>query len=175
MAIEIKTELDSGPPVAGHESELREVLTNLVFNAVDAMPGVARSRYGRRRTASTFGWKLPIPAGYDRRRCAALSRNRFFHQGRKRVRPRVGDTVYGIIKRLRGTIDIASAVGMGTTFSIAGCRFNLNRMRATKQDGHSLDGVHLQILVVDDDPLVGRVTGEYLRVAGHQVRWSQRG
>ena len=38
VAIEIKTELAPVPPVAGHESELREVLTNLVFNAVDAMP-----------------------------------------------------------------------------------------------------------------------------------------
>jgi signal transduction histidine kinase len=38
VAIEIKTELESVPSVAGHESELREVLTNLVFNAVDAMP-----------------------------------------------------------------------------------------------------------------------------------------
>jgi signal transduction histidine kinase len=26
--------------------------------------------------------------------------------------------VYGIIRRLRGTIDITSAVGVGTTFSI---------------------------------------------------------
>jgi len=76
--------------------------------------------------------------------------------------------VYGIIKRLRGTIDITSAVGMGTTFSIR-LPIQSEQDAGSKQDGHSLDGVHLQILVVDDDPLVGRVTGEYLRVAGHQV------
>lgn len=41
----ISIDLDLGkiPPVAGNASELREALTNLIFNAVDAMPGAASS------------------------------------------------------------------------------------------------------------------------------------
>ena len=38
MQIEIISNLSKVPPVAGNAAELREVLTNLVFNAVDAMP-----------------------------------------------------------------------------------------------------------------------------------------
>jgi CheY-like chemotaxis protein len=76
--------------------------------------------------------------------------------------------VYGIIRRLRGTIDITSAVGVGTTFSIR-LPIQAEAETGTEHDGHNMDGVRLQILVVDDDPLVGRVTGEYLRVAGHSV------
>ncbi|UUZ54510.1 hypothetical protein LP419_40390 [Massilia sp. H-1] len=39
IVIGMRTELAVGlPPVMGIESELREALTNLVFNAVDAMP-----------------------------------------------------------------------------------------------------------------------------------------
>jgi signal transduction histidine kinase len=36
--IEVQVELADIPPVAGHPVKLREVLTNLLFNAVDAMP-----------------------------------------------------------------------------------------------------------------------------------------
>ena len=34
----IETKLDAIPMILGHGAELREVLTNLIFNAVDAMP-----------------------------------------------------------------------------------------------------------------------------------------
>src|SRR5205085_6473638 len=36
--IQVSLDLEAVPPVAGEESALREVLTNLIFNAVDAMP-----------------------------------------------------------------------------------------------------------------------------------------
>jgi PAS domain S-box-containing protein len=36
--ISVRASLDSLPPVLGHAPEIREVLTNLIFNAVDAMP-----------------------------------------------------------------------------------------------------------------------------------------
>jgi signal transduction histidine kinase len=36
--VDIRTDLKPVPFVAGNEAELREVLTNLIFNAVDAMP-----------------------------------------------------------------------------------------------------------------------------------------
>ena len=168
VAIEIKTELDSVPPVAGHESELREVLTNLVFNAVDAMPKSgsitlrtkADGEYVRLEVADTgTGMTEDV-----RQRCLEP----FFSTKGEKGSGLGLAMVYGIIKRLRGTIDITSAVGMGTTFSIR-LPIQAEQDAGSKQDGHSLDGVHLQILVVDDDPLVGRVTGEYLRVAGHQV------
>ena len=37
--IELRTSLPSVPPVAGDPAELREAMTNLILNAVDAMPG----------------------------------------------------------------------------------------------------------------------------------------
>ena len=38
ITINIQTDLQKTPPMAGKGSELREVVTNLVLNAVDAMP-----------------------------------------------------------------------------------------------------------------------------------------
>ncbi|HAP38465.1 MAG TPA: hypothetical protein DCQ94_01785 [Nitrospira sp.] len=168
VAVEIKTELDPVPPVAGHESELREVLTNLVFNAVDAMP--KSGSITLRTTAESDHVRLDVTdtgTGMTeevRRRCLEP----FFSTKGEKGSGLGLAMVYGIIKRLRGTIDITSAVGVGTTFSIR-LPIQAEQEAGNKQEGHSLDGVRLRILVVDDDPLVGRVTGEYLRVAGHEV------
>ncbi|MDW8366806.1 MAG: GAF domain-containing protein, partial [Abditibacteriales bacterium] len=38
VTIQIQTDLRPVPPIMGNEADLREVLTNLIFNAVDAMP-----------------------------------------------------------------------------------------------------------------------------------------
>ncbi len=168
VAIEIKTELDSVSPVAGHESELREVLTNLVFNAVDAMP--KSGSITLRTKADGDHVRLEVSdtgTGMTedvRQRCLEP----FFSTKGEKGSGLGLAMVYGIIKRLRGTIDITSAVGVGTTFSIR-LPIQAGQEVSHKQESNSLDGVRLQILVVDDDPLVGRVTGEYLRVAGHQV------
>ncbi len=168
VAIEIKTELEPVPSVAGHESELREVLTNLVFNAVDAMPKsgwiTLRTKvdgdHVRLEVADTgTGMTEEV-----RQRCLEP----FFSTKGEKGSGLGLSMVYGIIRRLRGTIDITSEPGVGTTFSI---RLPIqSAQEADKaQEGNNLAGVQLRVLVVDDDPLVGRVTGEYLRVAGHHV------
>src|SRR5690349_11846587 len=38
MPVEVVTDLPTLPPLRGNAVELREMLTNLIFNAVDAMP-----------------------------------------------------------------------------------------------------------------------------------------
>lgn len=168
VTIEVRSELDAVPPVAGHESELREVLTNLLFNAVDAMPGngsiVLRTKADGdhvRLEVSDSGTGMTEEV---RQHCLEP----FFSTKGEKGSGLGLAMVYGIIRRLRGTIDIASEVGKGTTFSL-----RLPIQTAATSDGHetggSLEGVVLNVLVVDDDPLVGRVTGEYLRVAGHRV------
>src|SRR5207247_181417 len=48
VAIEVRTELAAVPPILGDAAELREALTNLILNAVDAMP-TGGALAGRRR------------------------------------------------------------------------------------------------------------------------------
>ena len=168
VAIEIKTELASVPSVAGHESELREVLTNLVFNAVDAMPK-SGSITLRTKTDGDHVRLEVTDTGTGmteevRQRCLEP----FFSTKGEKGSGLGLAMVYGIIRRLRGTIDITSKLGAGTTFSIR-LPIQSEQEADTAQEGNNLAGVQLRVLVVDDDLLVGRVTGEYLRVAGHQV------
>ena len=67
VVIQLNSELPDGlAPVAGVESEIREALTNLVFNAVDAMPDGGtltlrtQGHHPSRRRRSTSPWKWPI-------------------------------------------------------------------------------------------------------------------
>jgi signal transduction histidine kinase len=55
--IEIKTALDDLPPILGRVSEIREALTNLILNAVDAMPEGGTLRFtGRVINRSSRQW-----------------------------------------------------------------------------------------------------------------------
>ncbi|MCE3224707.1 MAG: protein of unknown function, putative Histidine kinase [Nitrospira sp.] len=170
VAIDLQIDLDVVPPVVGHESELREVLTNLVFNAVDAMPKngaitlrtKADGEYVRLEVSdSGTGMTEEV-----RQRCLEPF---FSTKGEKGTGLGLA-MVYGIIRRLRGTIDITSEVGTGTTFRIR-LPIQSDPHAGQQVEGANLTGVQLQVLVVDDDPLVGRVTSEYLRVAGHRVEF----
>ena len=50
VSIHIETDLSTVPAVDGNVSELRDVLMNLIFNAVDAMPQGGTLRIATRRT-----------------------------------------------------------------------------------------------------------------------------
>jgi signal transduction histidine kinase len=75
VQIEMVTEFGDVPSIAGNAAELREVLTNLIFNAVDAMPDGGRvavatsivGEYVRIAVRDTRHW-------HDRERTRALSR-----------------------------------------------------------------------------------------------------
>lgn len=169
VAIDLRVELDAVQPVAGHESELREVLTNLVFNAVDAMP--TSGAITLRTKADGDHVRLEVSDSGTgmteevRRRCLEP----FFSTKGEKGSGLGLAMVYGIIRRLRGTIEISSEPGKGTTFSL---RLPIQSEQRGVQQGKEtkLEGVRWNVLVVDDDQLVGRVTSEYLRVAGHDVQ-----
>src|SRR5262249_14259354 len=48
--IDVVTDLEDGPPVLGSASEIREAVTNLVLNALDAMPRGGRLGLATRRS-----------------------------------------------------------------------------------------------------------------------------
>jgi signal transduction histidine kinase len=116
--IRLTTHLQDAPPVVGNPTELRQVLTNLVFNAVDAMPagGVISVR-----TASEDGKVLievtDTGIGMSeevRKRCL----DPFFTTKHERGSGLGLAMVYGTVQRHGGTIEVESEEGRGTTFRI---------------------------------------------------------
>ena len=124
VTIQVESKLQPIPPVAGEESALREVLTNLIFNAVDAMP-TGRHDYARNRDRGrTCGnSRSRHRCRYDRSGPSALSRTVFLDQRRTRNGSWTFD---GLRNHRAASRKNRSAVGAGRRhhvyYSASGCR-----------------------------------------------------
>ncbi len=167
--IAISLDLEPVTSVAGNAAELREVVTALIFNAVDAMPyGGTVSVRTRRDQDSVLLEITDTGIGMSeeiRRRCL----DPFFTT---KADPGAGlglSVVYGIVQRHEGTLEISTEFGSGTTVSI---RFPAARpgVNGGMDDGASARlGRPLRVLLIEDDTLVREVVGEYLRRDDHEV------
>jgi PAS domain S-box-containing protein len=177
IAIEVRTELqDALPPVLGVEGEIREALTNLVFNAVDALPAggsiVLRSR---RIVEAGAPARVEIEVsdsgvGMDeetRRRCMEP----FFTTKGERGTGLGLAMVYGTAQRLGATLEIDSAPGAGTTVRLAWQRSAGEAPTPSELDAlRPLGPVRgLRLLLIDDDPLLLRSLCDILECDGHVV------
>ena len=168
VQIEVETELHATALIGGNAAELREVLTNLIFNAVDAMPNGGRIVVS---TSMTDGCVTVAVADSgtgmsdeDRARCLEP----FFTTKGERGTGLGLSVVYGIVQRHSGTIDITSEIGRGTTFLITlPVTTAAVETAIVKQE----IGVtrSLRILVADDQDVICELIAEYLRADGHVV------
>jgi len=156
------------PAIAGDPSELREALTNIVFNAIDAMPS---------------GGRLTLATGCEDDRVVCSITDTGVGMAEE-VRQRIFDpyfttkgergtglglsVVYGIVTRHGGDLDVRSEPGRGATFVI---RFPLARDAAEEPAAtlrpRSIRRGH--ILVIDDEKEVGDVLWDLLTREGHDV------
>jgi signal transduction histidine kinase len=117
-AVLFETDLVDNVIAAGIGAELREVLTNLIFNALDAIPsaGVVTVRT-RRKDGEAILEVIDTGAGMApevRERCLEP-----FFTTKGDVGTGLGlAMVFGIIKRHQGTLEIESELGRGTTVRI---------------------------------------------------------
>jgi CheY-like chemotaxis protein len=81
--------------------------------------------------------------------------------------------VYGIVKRHRGTMDIESAVGKGTTFIVL-LPADTSQAREIAPRAQGPSGP-LHVLIVDDEPIARDVLSEYLTGDGHTVDTAANG
>jgi signal transduction histidine kinase/ActR/RegA family two-component response regulator len=174
--IDVRTELAANlPAIMGVESELREALTNLVFNAIDAIPtgGVVtlRSRVIAARSG-TGADRVQIEiadngVGMDedtRKRCLEP----FFTTKGERGTGLGLAMVYGAIQRHGAEIEIDSTLGQGTTFYLA---FAAATTHAAGTSAPAPERIRrrLRLLVIDDDPILLRSLRDVLEADGHAV------
>jgi len=172
--IDVRMELAQGLScVAGIESEIREVLTNLIFNAVDAMPdgGIVtlRTVSGRRDSLPDEIVQLEVidtGTGMDeetRRRCMEP----FFSTKGERGTGLGLAMVYGTIRRHNAEIEIESVPGRGTAIRL---KFAITEAAEVPSLAPATGGgSSLRLLVVDDDPLVIKSLHDALVGEGHRV------
>ncbi len=176
IVIEMRQELGVEPPaILGVEGEIREALTNLIFNAVDAMPegGVVtlRTRHVEHLDDGSGPYVLVEVAdsgtGMDeatQRRCLEP----FFTTKGERGTGLGLATVYGMIERHSASIVIESRLNHGTAvkmyFPVAPATAAGSAPAPAQEAGPGL-----RILVVDDDPTVLASLENILSLDGHQV------
>jgi len=166
--------LQEVPQVNGNEAELREVLTNLIFNAVDATPesGTITIRtYSDDEyvvlEVSDTGVGMPQDV---QQRCFEP----FFSTKGEDGTGLGLAMVYGIVQRHEGNIAIKSEVGKGTSFIIRLPRLTEQQRKDGAQRAEAnLPSLH--ILVVDDEPMVLDVVIQYLTADGHTVEIATNG
>ncbi len=188
----IETQLASGiPDVQGSAAQLMRVLSNLVTNAREAMPG------GGTLLVSTSAVHLKEPTGqYNRIPAGDYVRFSVSDTG-SGIRPDVLDHIFdpffttkhgegqrgsglglsvvqGIVEDHRGAIDVETVAGRGTTFSVylpavTSSRPASDPARPDRDSENALPGGSERILLVDDDTDHREVAKEMLSTLGYRV------
>ncbi|UMR29344.1 ATP-binding protein [Massilia sp. MB5] len=176
VVIEMRKELEAGlPAILGVDGEIREALTNLIFNAVDAMPEGGTLTLRTRSVAAAPGQDsgqvlLEVSdtgIGMDeatQRRCLEP----FFTTKGDRGTGLGLAGVYGMVERHGGKIAIESAPQRGTTVRLS-FRSPLAPPPAPVVADPNSAPPHFRILVVDDDPTVLASVRDILLRDGHDV------
>lgn len=180
VVIDVETEFTPGiPPLRGVASEIREALTNLIFNAVDAMPkgGTLTLRTRQLPTVdreqrlcievTDTGVGMPDDI---RRRCLEP----FFTTKGERGTGLGLAMVYGIARRHNAEVEIDSTVGVGTTMRLV-FAVSSNGSVADADDSEQRPSERLKILLVDDDPMLANSLRDALEADGHRVVTADHG
>jgi len=184
--IELKTDLGEDlPEVLGAESEIRDALTNLIFNAVDAMPE------GGTLTVRTRSAEVALPQVEESAYCAILevadtgvgmseeTRRRclepFFTTKGERGTGLGLPMVYGMAQRHGAGLEIDSEVGQGTTFRLLFPASNPSYTATLRAPAALAPLRPLNILIVDDDPLLLESLRVTLEADQHHVTAAEGG
>ena len=171
--ITLELQIGSQATIMGDAGELREVLINMVFNAVDAMPE------GGTLTLSTRA------AGDGVEICVTDTGTGMTDEVRSRIfdpffttKGKAGmglglSVSYGIVRRHEGEVEVESEVGRGTTFRVKLPPAAPGAGAPSKEAaGAALPGssaCDLSILVVDDEDYVRELLQDILEGEGCEV------
>jgi signal transduction histidine kinase/ActR/RegA family two-component response regulator len=183
VMVDLRTDLLPGTAeVMAAEGEIRDALTNLIFNAVDAMPD------GGTLTLRTRLMDSSIP---DAQRCVHIevadtgvgmdepTRRRclepFFTTKGERGSGLGLAMVYGMVQRHSAELEIDSVVDRGTTFRMIFPSAAPDALPAMHCPAPASLAQRLRILLVDDDPVLIKSLEDILSGDGHEVTMANGG
>ncbi len=176
--INVDTCLEDDTIVYGNEFELREMLTNLILNAIDAMPEGGTLRFYTTRNTERHEVQLTIAdsgtgmTAEARKYCL----DAFFTTKGEHGTGLGLAIVQGVVSRHGGTIKIDSTPGQGTLVTI-----NLPGGESAAQEKlaamgrRALDASSLKVLVVEDQEEQRLLILECLRSGNHVVELASNG
>ena len=167
-AIDLAMNLDPECYAVIHASDLREILTNLVLNAVDAMPtGGTLSLTCREGEDSIFVDVADSGPGMT----DEVQRKIFdpFFTTKGFGNSGLGLSVsWSLVNRCGGDIHVKSQLGRGSVFQIRLPR-RASPVDVSGDHGIPADKTTRRLLLVDDDKEVLRLLRDMIRLSGHKV------
>jgi CheY-like chemotaxis protein/anti-sigma regulatory factor (Ser/Thr protein kinase) len=173
MRLELMVDL---PPVMGAESEIREALINLIFNAVDALPAdgviTLRTKAVHAATGSQNRYvQIEVAdngVGMDEE-TRLRSLEPFFTTKGERGTGLGLAMVYGVAQRHGAEIEIESKAGEGTLVRLNFPAATAAALTPDQPEAGSVMPRRLRLLIVDDDPLLLKSLRDILESDGHVV------
>ena len=172
--IHVRVALGALLPILGHAPEIREALTNVIFNAVDAMPeGGALTVTGTATPEAVCLHVADTGVGMPEAVRQKVFEPFFTTKGVKGTGLGLS-VVYGIMERHGGRVTVASLPGEGTTVTL---QF---QAASTVPPGTAPDRLPDQqparrILLIDDEAVVRNTMADLLRAAGQTVQVAESG
>ena len=167
ISVELATSLGPTPPVFATESDLREIVSNMVLNAVEAL------REDGTVTVATgvVGGEVFLSVADEGIGMDEATRKRIFEPFFT-TKPKVGSgfglsTSWSIARHLGGRITVESTPAQGSTFTL--WLPEATRETAESSPAKPVGTRRARILVIDDDPRVLETIRVLVELMGHDV------
>jgi signal transduction histidine kinase/putative methionine-R-sulfoxide reductase with GAF domain/ActR/RegA family two-component response regulator len=173
-AIDVRVEVAEIPHILGHATDIREALTNLIFNAVDAMPqGGSLAFIGRAEDNAVLLRVADNGVGMPEEIRDHIFEPFFTTKGLRGTGLGLS-VVYGIMERHGGRIDVESTPGVGTTFTL---RFQVAPQGepARRSPAARETAPPRRLVLIDDDAMVRQTLASLLRAYGQVVFEAESG
>lgn len=174
VRINVETNLQDIPLVNAKESHLREILINLILNAVDAMPNGGTITINTMKDNGMVVFEVcDTGVGMTeevRQRCLEP----FFTTKGDEGTGLGLSMVYGFVKRRNGSISIDSRPGKGTKVRLV-LPSDANEHAEQKIEMPVMVIPAMRILVIDDESYARKLFSMYLRSDNHSVEFAESG
>jgi len=169
---------DCEASVLGDAVELREVLVNMIYNAIDAMPSGGEIRMSAHEANRSVVLTIADSGTGMTPEVKSRLFDPFFTTKGKGGTGMGMAVSFGIIRRHNGSIEVESEPGRGTTFRISLPVAVEAQKTADAQSGQmesSVRGNKVRVLVVDDETAIREVLREALEAEGCEVVVAESG
>jgi signal transduction histidine kinase len=174
-SIGIMLEIAGDTTVKGWPSALREAVTNLVFNAIDALPDGGTIRLEAEQQADRVVVRVSdTGVGIPQEALQHVFEPFFTTKGERGTGLGLA-IVYGIVERHQGVVSIASPPGRGTTVTLSLPAAAMASSAPPPRRAEATATAGLRILVVDDEPTITRMVAMMLSPHGHDLTLASSG
>lgn len=174
VKVNVTLEAEKPLPILGSRAEIREALTNLIFNSVDALPA-GGSIAIRVRGEGTTSILEVADSGVGMSEDVKSRMFEPFFTTKGTSGNGLGlSMVYGIVSRHKGAVEVDTAPGKGTVVRMRFPTTSLESASVPKGPGTQAP-YRARVLVVDDEPEILSVLREALERSGHEVETASSG